>query len=368
MPLPYHPQPVLARLACSAALALPLWAGAAAAEVPQVVTDIPPVQSLVAMVMGDLGTPGVLLPQGGDPHSYQLRPSQARDLSEAGLVVWVGPELTPWLDRALTNVTSSGTTQLGLLATPGTILRAFAEDSPETAELAEEAADAQSADGAGGGHDHDHADDHDHAHDHADDHTHDHDHDHDHDHAEDHGHDHGHDHGFRDPHAWLDPQNAQVWLRQIAETLGQIDPEHAALYAQNALVASERLATLDSTLQAELAPVRDKPFLVSHDAYRYFVAHYGLTQGGTISLGDAAAPGAARLSRLRGEMQAARAVCAFPEANHDPKQMAQLIEGTPVRQGAAIDPAGSTLTPGADLYERLLKEMASALRDCLSAG
>ena len=49
----------------------------ALAEVPQVVTDIPPVHSLVAQVMGDLGQPELLLAKGADEHDFQLRPSQA---------------------------------------------------------------------------------------------------------------------------------------------------------------------------------------------------------------------------------------------------------------------------------------------------
>ena len=77
-------------------LALPAWA-----QVPQVVTDIPPVQALTAQVMGTLGTPVLLLEKGADEHDFALRPSQMRDIATADLVVWVGPELTPWLDRAL---------------------------------------------------------------------------------------------------------------------------------------------------------------------------------------------------------------------------------------------------------------------------
>ena len=73
----------------------------AAAEVPRVITDIPPVQALVAQVMADLGAPVLLLDKGADAHSFQLRPSQAAALAEADLVVWIGPEMTPWLDRAV---------------------------------------------------------------------------------------------------------------------------------------------------------------------------------------------------------------------------------------------------------------------------
>ena len=82
-------------------LALLLTSTVAMAEVPRVVTDIPPVHSIVAMVMGDLGTPELLLGKGADEHDFQLKPSQMTAVTEAGLVVWVGPELTPWLDSAL---------------------------------------------------------------------------------------------------------------------------------------------------------------------------------------------------------------------------------------------------------------------------
>lgn len=89
----------------------------AAAKVPHVVTDIPPVAALVAQVMGDLGAPAMLLDKGGDEHDMQLRPSQLRDLSAADLVVWVGPDLTPGLATALA---STGAPALALLDDPAT--------------------------------------------------------------------------------------------------------------------------------------------------------------------------------------------------------------------------------------------------------
>lgn len=83
------------------ALLLLLLSTPAMAQVPKVETDIPPIAALVAQVMGDLGTPGMLLDKGGDEHDLQLRPSQMRDLNSAQLLVWVGPALTPGLQTAL---------------------------------------------------------------------------------------------------------------------------------------------------------------------------------------------------------------------------------------------------------------------------
>ena len=96
----------------------------AAAEVPRVVTDLPPVHALVSQVMGDLGEPQLLLEKGANAHSFQMRPSQAAGLQEAGLVVWIGPEMTPWLDRALDGLT--GAHQLRLLTAAGTYRQDFA--------------------------------------------------------------------------------------------------------------------------------------------------------------------------------------------------------------------------------------------------
>ncbi len=96
-------------LAVFVLLASPLWAAP-----PRVVTDIAPVHSLVATVMGDLGTPDLLLPPDADPHHFTLRPSQARLLTDADLLIWMGPALTPWMARISQTLTDGE--QLRLLS------------------------------------------------------------------------------------------------------------------------------------------------------------------------------------------------------------------------------------------------------------
>lgn len=280
----------------------------ALAEVPRVVTDIPPVHALVAQVMGDLGQPDLLLARGADEHDFQLKPSQAGTVADADLVVWIGPELTPWLDSALDS-RPEGAAALALLDAEGTALRAYG---------------AQKGDG----------------------------------HEED------HDHGSDDPHAWLDPDNAQHWLGLIATELARQDPQNAAAYTANADAAARQIASLDAELAAVLAPVRDKPLVTFHDAFGYFADHYGLTVAGSIALGDASTPGAARLSDLRSALEAGGVVCLFPEAQHDPALAEQLAEGTTVRIGAPLDPVGSSLEPGPEAYAALLTGLATTIADC----
>lgn len=293
-----------------------LTATPALAEVPKVVTDIPPVHALVAQVMGNLGAPESLLARGADEHDFQLKPSQAGSVAHSDLVVWIGPELTPWLDSAMDS-RPEGAAALALLDAEGTVRRAYGET-------------AKGEDG------HDEA-----GHNEA-----------------------GHDHGAEDPHAWLDPGNAQVWLGLISTELGRIDPENASTYQANATAAATRIAELDAELATLLAPVRDKPLVTYHDAFGYFADHYGLTLAGSIALGDASTPGAARLSELRAELEAGGVVCLFPEAQHDPALVMQMAEGTSVTIGDALDPVGSALEPGAEAYAELLTGVAQAIVDC----
>ena len=74
------------------------------AEVPRVTVDIPPVYSLVATVMGDVGTPELFIQPGASPHGYSLRPSEASALDSADLVIWVSDSLTPWLEGPVENL------------------------------------------------------------------------------------------------------------------------------------------------------------------------------------------------------------------------------------------------------------------------
>jgi zinc transport system substrate-binding protein len=321
------------------------------AEVPKVVTDIPPVHALVAEVMGDLGSPELLLAKGADEHDFQLRPSQAGAVADADLVVWIGPELTPWLDAAMGN-RPEGAAALGLLDAEGTFLRAYGE------------ADEDEHDHSDKGHDDHGHDDHGHEEEGHDDHGHD-DHGHEEEAHDDHAHD-DHAHDGTDPHVWLDPANGKHWLGLIAADLSKLDPDNAATYAANAAAASDRIDTLDRDLAALLAPVKDKPIVTFHDAYGYFGGHYGLNFVDSIALGDAAAPGAKRLQELRAKMEAGEALCIFPEAQHDPALVQQMAEGTGTKVGAALDPVGSSLKPGAGAYAALLTGMAQAIVDCLA--
>lgn len=332
---------------CTASVAALLTLAAAPAlAVPAVVADLVPTGALVQDVMGDLGEVRVLLPRGASAHHYQMRPSDAQALQAADLVVWVGPELTPWLDRAAGNLGEAA--QLRLLQAEGTHLRGYG-----TGEAGHD-----DHHGHEDHHDHGHAGDH--AHDHAASHDHDHDHDHEgHDHAEE-----GHTHSGTDPHAWLDPDNAILWLDAIAAALSEQDPDNAETYRTNAAATAERIAALDETLTQRLAPHADQRFAVFHDAYGYFTEHFGLQPAVPVAIGDASTPSAARIEAVRRDITASGALCAFPEVAHDPALLDTVAEGSSLRFGASLSPEGGEIEAGAGQYDTVLTSMADALIGC----
>lgn len=322
-------RPVIALSTC-----LVLAAAPSLAEVPEVVTDIPAVHSLVSQVMGDLGTPTLLLDQGADAHDFQLRPSQISAVQGADLIVWIGPELTPWLDRIVDE--GSGEQSLSLLHQTGTTIREFEADHND-----------ESDHDAHTGHSHG-MDGHDHAH-----------------HAPVAG---EHDHDGLDPHAWLDPDNAALWIGLIADALVERDPGNAVTYRANASLALSRINTIKDELEEQLTTVKDQPIVVAHDAYGYFADHFGLTIAASLAEGDAADPGAARRSELRALLESGGAVCIFPEAMGDTDPVTLLAEGTDTRIGAPLDPEGRGLQPGPMLYDQILVGMVTAITDCLAGN
>jgi zinc transport system substrate-binding protein len=361
-------------LRLTTALVLSLAPLSLRAEVPRVLADTIPVHSLVAQVMGDLGSPDLLLPPGVSVHDYQMRPSDAARLSGADVVIWTGAGLTPWLADPVGTLAPDAL-HLELLATEGwdaLPLRAgTAFDHGHDHDHAEETA---------GDDGHDHGGDHDHAeedgHDHGGDQDHNHGGDHDsaaaegHDHAAEHG-DHGHDHahaaGGTDPHAWLSPAVAAVWLGHIAAALAEADPANAATYRTNAAAAADRLADLQSSLAADLAPLSGRAFVVPHDAYQYFESAFALPAAGAVALSDAAAPGPARIADLRDRVEAGDIACILTDPQTNPEWSALLTE-TGLARTARVDADGTDIPPGPDAHAAILTGIAAALTACLSDG
>lgn len=304
-----------------------LLATPAAADTPKVVVSIKPVHALVAAVMQGVGQPAVLVRGGASPHDYALKPSDAKALTEADVVVWVGEGLESFLIRPVANLPKK-TAVVELMDAAGLVLLDAREGG------------AWEAHSHGKGHDKDH----------------------------DKGHDHGkgHDdhHEEVNAHIWLDPVNAKAIAGAVATALVARDPANAAAYTANTTALAARLDALDAELKAALAPVAEKRFVVFHDAYQYFENRYGLNAAGSITVNPDRPPSAKRLTAIRDRLKGLDAACVFAEPEFEPKLVKTVVEGTRARTGV-LDPEGAALAEGPELYFTLMRTLAKGLTECL---
>jgi zinc transport system substrate-binding protein len=371
-----------------------------------VVASIKPIHSLVAAVMEGVGEPELIIEGAGSPHTYALKPSQARVLENADVVFWFGHQLEAFLEKPLEAIAKDAKS-VELLDAHDLIKLEFREggafekhghddeDNHDEHDDHDEHAEKKHDDHDHDEHKHDEHgdekkhDEHDHnehketaeAHDehdhddHKDDDKHDHD-EHKHEEHDDHAHEEHadgehehdeHDHGAFDAHVWLDPLNAKAIVHEIEETLAEADPENAEKYEANAEALMVKIDTLIAEVSADLEPVKDSRFVVFHDAYQYFEQRFGMSAVGSVTVSPEVLPGAERISELHAKIKELNAVCVFSEPQFESKLVQTVTEGTDAKSGV-LDPLGTGIENGPELYFTLIKNMATSFKTCLSAS
>lgn len=333
----------LSRLLAATAL-LSVASAAGAADSPHVLASFKPLHSLVAGVMQGIGEPGLVIDTNASPHSYTLKPSDASKLEKADIVFWIGENFEAFLQKPLSTLGEKAIS-VELSEAPGILLL-----DPRTGSTFEAHSHAHEEAEDHAAHDHAQEEKQDTAHDHHD--------------ADEHGHD--HDGERKDMHIWLDPQNARIMVKQIVATLSKADPANAAAYEKNGAAEDARLEALDKELAETFAPVKDRPFIVFHNAYQYLENRYGLTVAGSITLSPETPPGAARVKEIHDKIAALGATCVFSEPPFEPKIVTTLVEGTAAKAGT-LNPEGGAMKPGIDLYFDLMRDNAKSVATCLSA-
>ena len=276
---------------------------------PKIVVGVRPVHALVASVTNGIATPRMLA--AATPHGFTLKPSHARALEEADLVIWVGPALESFLVKPLKTLARDA-----VIVT----LTQRPEIRLLPPRLAEGRIPANNRRATG-----------------------------------------------IDGHIWFDLDNARAILRIAADALGRIDPANAAGYTANATAARARLDSLDATLRARIAPIRNRPFIMQHDAYQYLERYFGLAGQGALIGGGERRPGARQVRQLRRRVIRQHVACVFTDPHFDTGLLDAVIAGTGARI-VVLDPLGIGIAPGPALFGRLLTNNVAALVACLADG
>lgn len=310
----------------------------------RVVTTIKPVHSLTASIMEGVGEPVLIIEGIESPHDYQPKPSDAKLLEEADVVVWIGPDLESAISTAILNL-SKNAISVELSKTKG--LKLFEFRSSLVHHDEEEHMDEHDED-----HDHEHGDEH--AEEHGDEHGD--------EHSEDH---HAHKEGAVDMHVWLDVSNAILMADEIARALKVAYPQHSDQFESNFKVLQEKLHGLEHELEAQAESIKDRPYIVFHDAYQYLEKWLGLESVAAVHLNPAITPGVGQINEVREAIAKTGAICAFAEPQFNPGVLNTVAEGTDIKMGM-IDPLGQGVEAGPNAYFELMQNIVSALRDCLT--
>ncbi|WP_114909385.1 metal ABC transporter substrate-binding protein [Haemophilus haemolyticus] len=83
------------------------------------------------------------------------------------------------------------------------------------------------------------------------------------------------------PHAWMSPSNALIYIENIKNALVKYDPQNAAVYEKNAADYAQKIKQLDEPLRAKLAqiPEEQRWLVTSEGAFSYLAKDYNLKEG-----------------------------------------------------------------------------------------
>ena len=310
----------------------------------KVVASIKPIHSLVSYVMDGVGKPDIIVDGYNSPHGFSLKPSHAKMIENADLIIWVGEDLEAFLEKPL-NTIAKKAVNIEIMDLSGIKKLKFREKNIF-----------EGHDDHGHGHKEKKHDDHGHGHKEK---KHD---DHGHKKAkhDDHGHD-KHAHGEHDPHVWLDPMNAKVIIKEIENQLVKLDPDNSSKYKANSKKAQSELDNLTKNIKRDLKG--NLRFVVFHDAYQYFENRFGIKVLGALTVNPDVLPGAEQLSEIREVIEHEKVNCLFSEPQFNPAIIKSIAKDTKIKT-AVLDPLGATLDKGKNMYSELLQSMYASFKGC----
>jgi zinc/manganese transport system substrate-binding protein len=168
-----------------------------------------------------------------------------------------------------------------------------------------------------------------------------------------------------DQHAWLDPNNGVIYVRNIAAALGRLDPAGAAGYRAHAAAYAEQIKAVDDWARKEMAavPADKRRVLASHDSLEYIANAYGITLLAVNGWTNKSEPSASELAKLARQIQAEHVKALFLDSITDPRAMQRIAGETGAVIGGTLYGDSLSAAGGeADTYIQMLRHDVSTLK------
>jgi len=312
-----------------------------ATETTGVISTIQPINSLVSAIIGNTGKSITIIPSEQSPHDFKLKPSDVKVLQNGNIIFYVSNHLESSITKVLKNLPKN-IKLINLMEESGVNHLAIRDN------------DAWERHDHHGHDDHDDHDKHGKKHD-------------DHDDHDKHGkkHDDHDDHEKEDDvHVWLSPDNAIKIVQKVNKVLSLYFPENSKIYNDNTTKFIDKIRNLKMELVKELSPIKNKPYIVFHDAYQYFEKTFELNAVGSVALEGDIASSPKQISLIKDKIVKSKASCVFQEPQFDSKLVKIVVEGTDAKIGT-LDPLGVNISENKDFYLQLLTNMTKSLKECL---
>ena len=270
-----------------------------------VVVSIKPIHSITTILMDGIAKPKLLLNSSNSAHTFHLKPSQIKMLSNADLVITISDDFEIGLRKALKNINK--TSHLSIINLDQ--LKIHNSRGEEIYGLNEE-------------------------------------------------------HNKFDLHLWLDVNNMQLIAKHISTLLIELDPVNASRYSENFLKAHSELNKLKIELQQQLAPFSSTQYAIFADILQYFEDSLQLSKPVIISPFHGARLSIKRTLEAKKIIKDLNIQCLLYDSEIKAKQVQVLSEGLNLKV-YKIDILGNEFAPGQGQYFNLMKKTSSQLSLCL---
>lgn len=241
----------------------------------RVVTTLFPLFDFAAKVGGEKAEVTLLLPPGVEPHDFEPKPRDLATIQEADVFVYTGSAMEPWAQRILKSIDSKNLVVVD--ASRKAVLHPTDKKGHE-------------------------------------------------------GHTekvHGHETETRDPHIWLDLDNAQIMVGNILEGFIKKDPQNSEFYTKKAQAYTDQLRRTDDEYRKGLSECRTRFFLHGgHYAFNYLARRYGLTYISVHGVSPNSEPSPAHLIDMIKKMKQYNLKYIFYEALASPRVAETIAKET----------------------------------------
>jgi len=271
-----------------------------------VVVSIRPIHSIVSALMEGVSEPRLLLDSNESAHTFHLKPSQLKLLSNADLLITIGDSFESGLSKVIRNIDQNYRLNLSEIKE----LQIY--DFRDHNEI-----------------EHDEHDEHD-----------------------------------EDLHLWLDVGNVQIIAEKIKQKLIEINPSNKEKYNTNYLELKSKLNQLEEKIQFQLEPIKSTPFAIYADILQYFEKNFDLNKPVIIAPYHGARLSINRVIKAKNKMKNQKTRCLIYGSENTSKQINVLTEGLDIK-AHSVDILGVKLEPGSEQYFDLMKEISNQLASCL---